>query len=158
MSEYKPELIELDYHYCDGGREAAGYKGNKVGDCVTRAATILSGRPYREVYNLMAQANKPYSGARSARNGIYKQAYVKVFKELNIVKVKLPAGPKPTWYEAYMNYGDCIVTTTRHLAAITKGALRDTYDRRYYEWDDGFGGFETRERKASGVWVMGVTA
>ena len=37
----------------DGGRAAAGYKG-EAGDCVTRAVAIASGRPYREVYAALA--------------------------------------------------------------------------------------------------------
>ena len=47
--------------YDDGGREAAGFSGH-AGDCVVRAAAIISGRPYREIYDLvreLAQAERP---------------------------------------------------------------------------------------------------
>ena len=63
-------------------------------------------------------------------------------------KVRLPAGERPTFTEAHHRFGDCIVGTTKHTAAIVDGALRDTFDGRTYEWD-----FETRERKAQSVWV-----
>ena len=64
-------------------------------------------------------------------------------------RVRLPSGRAAHVHaEAHHRYGDCIVGTTKHLAAIVDGALRDTFDGRTYEWD-----FETRERKAQSVWV-----
>ena len=38
----------MNFHYNDGGREAAGYKG-KTGDCVARAIAIAMGRDYQHV-------------------------------------------------------------------------------------------------------------
>ena len=38
----------------DGGRSAAGYKG-QAGDCVCRAVAIASGLPYAEVYATLAE-------------------------------------------------------------------------------------------------------
>ena len=39
----------MTWTFDDGGRAAAGYKGN-AGDCVVRAIAIASGGPYSEVY------------------------------------------------------------------------------------------------------------
>ena len=39
-------------------------------------------------------------------------------------KIRLPAGERPTYTEAHLRYGDCIVGTTKHVAAIVDGALR----------------------------------
>ena len=81
-------------------------------------------------------------------------------------KVRLPAGARPTFTEAHRRYGDCIVGTTKHAAAVVDGALRDTSDGRAYQWarprtesgwdvfrPPGQTEFETRERKAQSVWV-----
>jgi hypothetical protein len=46
----------MKHVYNDGGRKAAGFKGD-AGDCVTRAIAIASGRPYAEVYKRLAEGN-----------------------------------------------------------------------------------------------------
>ena len=113
----------IGYVYGDGGRWEAGFKGS-AGDCVTRALAILTGRPYRERYRALANANARAGGKRSARNGIRKGAEAEVFQACGLVKVALGKGPRPTYSEAYQQYGDCIVSTTRHLAALVDGAPR----------------------------------
>ena len=40
----------LPFVHDDGGRAAAGFKG-EARDCVTRAIAIATGLPYREVYD-----------------------------------------------------------------------------------------------------------
>ena len=153
---YRGSAQRIGFEYNDGGRGAAGYRGT-AGDCVARATAILTGLPYRDVYKMLAEANSKYSrkrpGVRSARNGVDKNAYTKVFADLGLKKIKLPRGPRPTYTEAYYTYGDCIVSTTKHLAAIVDGKLRDTHDERTYLWDD-FVSTVERERKAASIWVM----
>jgi len=41
----------------DGGRSAAGYRGD-TGDCVVRAIAIAASRPYAEVYKAIAATNE----------------------------------------------------------------------------------------------------
>ena len=65
-----------------------------------------------------------------------------------MVKVKLPTGTKPTFAEAWATYGDCIVTTSKHVAALQDGALHDIWDGRVYDYGDIAG-----ERKAQSVWI-----
>ena len=137
----------LGFHYDDGGRAASGRKGN-ANDCTVRALAIISQRPYAECYKLLATHNQRYGGVKSARNSVDKRAMDKAYKLAGLRKVKLPAGPKPTYTEAYERYGDCLVTTSHHIAALIAGNLRDTHDGRYYDWDG-----EIRERKAASVWV-----
>ena len=141
----------IEYQYTDGGRsEVFSGKGN-AGDCVTRALSIISGRPYKECYDRLAEANKKYNGGRkSARNGVDKRAYAKVYKEFGLKKISLfNMKPRPTFTEAYNQFGDCIVSTTKHVAAIVDGVLLDNHNCLEYEW---FG--EIRERKAMTVYVM----
>lgn len=154
----------IGYRYDDGGRKAAGFKG-KAGDCVVRAAAILTGRDYAEVYELMADANVLSkqrlrhaeshgltSVERSAERGVSKDAYLSVFKELGIIQERQRRGDlKFTYTQAYERYGDCIVTTRRHMSAVIDGELRDIFDDRLYEWwETG----EIRERKAMSVYSI----
>lgn len=87
-----------------------------------------------------------------------------MFESYGLQKVKLPAGPKPTYTQAAARYGDCIVKTTRHVTAIVGGVVRDTYDTRCYDWCDYHGAgcgdaicetVEPRERKATMVFAIG---
>ena len=146
------KAISLGFQLNDGGRAAAGYKGS-AGDCVCRALTILEAGDYKANYKELAAGEAAAGKARSARNGIGVKVYQKVFAAHGLVKVKLPPGPKPTYAEAHQRYGDCIVSTSHHLACLKAGSLQDTFDGRTYSWADGYGGEEIRERKAAAVWV-----
>ena len=153
----------IGYRYNDGGRAAAGYRG-KTGDCVVRAIAICAGEDYLSVYRTMADHMKRNGYAASGnayatreRNRkaprrrdqlTARRVQDRVLEAYGFMKVRLPRGERPTYTEAHHRYGDCIVGTTKHLAALVGGVLRDTFDGRTYEWD-----LETRERKAQCVWV-----
>ena len=67
------------FKFNDGGREAAGYKG-KTGDCVCRSICIVTGLPYEQVYERLANGNatqrrgkrecKSKAGVKTAARGI----------------------------------------------------------------------------------------
>jgi hypothetical protein len=66
------------FNYNDGGRLQAGYKG-QTGDCVCRAICIATGKPYQEVYDVLAYGNATQrkgkregnkAGKRTASKGI----------------------------------------------------------------------------------------
>ena len=118
----------------DGGRRAAGFKGN-ASDCVVRAIAITTGKDYLEVYKHVAGLNKQTVGKRSARNGVSKEVAARAHAYFGLSKVRLPKGPKPTFSEAYGRYGNCIVTSTGHECALVGGYLQDTADIRFYRWD-----------------------
>ena len=171
----------IDYHYDDGGREAAGYRG-RTGDCVVRAIAVCARQDYRAVYLTMAEHMKrngyaasgnAYAIRERTRRAPRRKGQITVRRVQDHVlelygfrKVRLPAGARPTFTEAHQRYGDFIVGTTKHVAAVVDGALRDTFDGRTYEWakprtESGWdvfrpaaqAGVETRERKAQSVWV-----
>ena len=160
----------IDYRYDDGGREAAGYRG-RIGDCVVRAIAICTGEDYRAVYLTMAEHMKRNGHAasgnayatrernrkapRSKGQLIARRVQDRVLEVYGFRKVSLPAGARPTFTEAHRRYGDCILGTTKHVAAVVNDALRDTFDGRTYEWAEPRteSGIETRERKAQSVWV-----
>ena len=85
-----------------------------------------------------------------------KQVQDGVMRRFGLEKLALPSGSKPTYTEAYERYGNCIVTTTKYVAAIVDGALRDIYDGRQYELDSNDHDTGTMagvyERKALAVW------
>jgi hypothetical protein len=43
----------LPWVYDDGGRYAAGFRPRDVGDCVTRAIAIATGKPYPAVVEMV---------------------------------------------------------------------------------------------------------
>ena len=144
----------IQYVNYDGGRMAAGYKGKNAGDCIVRALAILTGNDYKRVYMDVAHVNKIKGGKRSARDGVSDKVWKAIFADYDLVKIKLPPGPRPTYSEAYEQYGNCIVTTNRHACAIVNGTLRDTFDGRGYWWKNHVSNEpEWRERKARSVWV-----
>ena len=148
----------IPFQFDDGGREASGFRG-RAGDCVVRSACILTGRPYREIYDRAAALNRENGArSRSARNGVRTKAYQRLFAELGLVKVKLPKGEKPTFTEAHRRYGDCLVSTTRHISAVVDGSVRDTSDCRTYQWEDEEGRRIRKERKAQSIWIRGEEA
>jgi hypothetical protein len=84
----------MSYVYDDGGRRAAGFKG-EAGDCVTRAIAIATEKPYREVYDALWSANSEYASTRhgrvakklkqrgnTPRSGVFKKVFGSYLKSL----------------------------------------------------------------------------
>ena len=151
----------IDYIQEDGGRADAGFRGS-TGDCVVRAIAIASGEEYQVVYDTMAAhmrkhgyvatgnayQQKPKAGKTKKRPRSALNIQHDVLRFFGFEKVKLPQGARPTYTEAHRRYGNCIVSTTKHMAALVDGALRDLFDGRTYEYENMAG-----ERKAMSVWV-----
>jgi hypothetical protein len=120
----------------DGGRAAAGYRGT-ADDCVCRAAAIVTGRPYQEIYDLineLGRAERPGKRQRSrssARTGVYKDTTRKLMAELGLewtptmgigtgCRVHLTPGELPS--------GRLITSVTKHITAVIDGVVHDLYD------------------------------
>ena len=73
---------------------------------------------------------------RTARRGSWRKDWEPVYARFGVHKVPLAKGRRLTYAEAWATYGDCIVTTTKHVAALVDGALHDTFDGRVYLFDD----------------------
>ena len=168
--------MKLNYLLSDGGRAASGRRGT-AGDCVVRAAALLLGyrqgfdlsdqstadwgEVYDSTYRRLAAANKatataPNGGRRSARDGLHRAVYAPVFvSDFGFSKIKLPAGPRPTWAQAHWMFGACVVSTAKHVACLAGGALCDLFDGRTYQMENRETGLvETRERKAMSVYTL----
>ncbi len=136
------DITMIPFHFNDGGRAAAGFKGN-AGDCVARAVAIANGRPYREIYDRLAEGNatqragkntrKRNLGRRTAREGIYTQR--KWFKdymaELGFVwhpTMHIGSGCTTHLRTDELPGGRLVVNVSKHSTAVIDGVLNDTYD------------------------------
>ncbi len=129
----------MRYQYNDGGRKAAGLKGD-TGDCVCRAVAIASGEPYTEVYSRLAEGNKNQRkskhskvGPRSARNGIHVKR--KWFKDYMvslgfrwIPTMQIGSGCKIHLKANELQAGTLIVSLSKHYSVVKDGVIHDTHD------------------------------
>lgn len=125
--------------YNDGGRAAAGYKGN-AGDCACRAITIATERPYKEVYyelsTLMKQDNgKNRRGNATPRDGV-KMEIIKKFLTRHgwkwVPTMKVGQGCKVHLDAKELPAGRIIVRISKHITVMIDGVIHDTYDPRWY--------------------------
>lgn len=114
------------YHHTDGGRAASGRKGT-AGDCAARALAIAAGMDYSEAYSLIAQANKEFGFAKSARNGVHKSVYESVLKPLGFVWKPAPKfeGRKARCSDLV---GTVIARQAGHYVAVIDGVPHDTWN------------------------------
>lgn len=112
----------------DGGRSEY-FKGKNAGDCVCRALAIAESMDYKEAYDLLATASKAAGYPKSARNGVYKKVYEKVFADLGWHWVSAPkfVGRKAR-YTDMPEKGRYILRMAKHLSAVVDGELHDSWN------------------------------
>ena len=77
----------MKYHYNDGGRSEAGYKG-VARDCGVRAIAIVADISYKEAYKICNEfcskekPSKSRRGKSSSRTGIHTITYRKILNSL----------------------------------------------------------------------------
>lgn len=114
----------------DGGRAEAGFRGD-ARDCVARATAIATGRPYREVYDELAEAQAQVTGVKSARNGIDKKAYKSYFEAQGFEwtpTMKVGQGTTVHLRADELPMGRLLVSVSRHLVAVIDGVIYDDHD------------------------------
>jgi hypothetical protein len=128
--------IGIQHRYNDGGREQAGYKGT-TGDCVTRAIAIATGKPYKEVYELVNgfaknKGNYGISGhTTNARTGVQKKDTKAIMQALGFTWVPLMSrgtGCTTHLRSDELPNGIIICKLSKHVATVIDGVLLDTYD------------------------------
>lgn len=125
----------------DGGRVDAGYFTQpRVGDCVTRAITIASGRPYREVYQAITEGNstqrmtkKTKAGMKTASDGVYTtrkwfKDYMKSLGFRWVPTMGIGTGCKVHLRDGELPMGRIVVNLSLHLSAVIDGVIYDTHD------------------------------
>lgn len=126
----------MNYTYNDGGRAAAGFKGN-AGDCVTRAISIATGKPYQEVYdaiNAVSATERRGSrkrGMSSARTGVHKPTTRRYMESIGwqwIPTMQIGSGCKVHLRADELPPGRLVVMVSRHAVAVIDGIVHDTHD------------------------------
>jgi hypothetical protein len=118
----------------DGGRKLAGYEG-ATGDCVCRAISIATQKPYQEVYEKLFEGSRQLKLLRerghSPRNGVMRKVYDKYLKSLGWVwtpTMQIGSGCKVHLKSDELPKETIIVRLSKHLATVINGELHDTYD------------------------------
>ena len=125
----------MKHIYDDGGREAAGFKG-KAGDCVARAVAIASGKPYAEIYDILAEGmgtQRKATKGRSARNGVstsrkWFKDYMASLGFVFVPTMGIGTGCKVHLRDGDLPMGRIIARVSRHYVAVIDGVLHDTFD------------------------------
>jgi hypothetical protein len=149
----------MKYVYNDGGRKAAGYKGD-VGDCVIRAISIACEIPYDEVYKSLSYGCKTErkSKKRSARNGVHvnKKWFKNYMNELGwkwTPTMGIGTGCKVHLHDGELPMGRLIVSVSKHYTTVIDGVIHDTHDpQREVHWVDGNGANGISRRCVYGYW------
>jgi hypothetical protein len=124
------------FHYDDGGRLLAGFKGD-AGDCVTRAIAIAAEIPYHEVYKAMndliksSEEQVKHRGKPSARSGIPRVQYEKYLVSIGwewIPTMTIGSGCQVHLKAAELPAGRIIARVSKHLCAVIDGVIHDTSD------------------------------
>lgn len=126
----------MTWTYDDGGRAAAGYKG-EAGDCAVRAVAIAAQLPYQEVYdriNVLAlneRTGKRKRGKSNARTGVYRGTFHKLMAELGwhwTPTMHIGSGTSVHLRADELPAGRIIVNLSKHYAAVIDGVIHDTED------------------------------
>jgi hypothetical protein len=132
------------FQYNDGGRAAAGFKG-EAGDCVVRAIAIATQMPYREIYALVNHVAKEspkhrlirsrgktrYMPRSNARKGVLKADIRKVMARIGwtwVPTMLIGSGCKVHLRADELPTGRIIVSVSKHLTALINGVIQDTHD------------------------------
>ena len=107
----------MKWVYNDGGRFAAGYQYH-VNDCVCRALSIVTERPYREVQRTLKTLDAVNPRGRSGYPQYLTLLGFEWFPCTDIVHFSADELPQ----------GRIVVQIKEHLAAVINGVLHDTYD------------------------------
>lgn len=116
----------LQFHFNDGGRSNY-FKAANVGDCVTRALAIATGRDYKEVYDLVRSVS-----GRTPRNGVKKGMGKKVATMLGgrwhaCMEIGAGCTTHLRANEIPMQ-GRIVCRLSGHFVAVIDGVINDTYD------------------------------
>jgi hypothetical protein len=119
----------------DGGRAAAGFKGD-AGDCATRAAAIVTGIPYREVYdaiNGIAEKHERQKkrGRSNARTGVFKTTLRRFMESRGwrfVPTMQIGSGCKVHLRADELPSGRILCNVSKHYVAVVDGVIHDTFD------------------------------
>jgi hypothetical protein len=126
----------MKWKYDDGGRQAAGFKGD-AGDCGVRAIAIATGCNYQQVYeeiNEICKLRKPRKrerGKSSSRTGLHipvMKQYMKTLGWIWTPTMFIGSGCRVHLRADELPSGRLVLNLSKHYAAFLDGVLHDTHD------------------------------
>lgn len=132
-------MIFTDFQYDDGGRGAAGYKGEPR-DCAVRAIAIATGRDYQEIADMVieyAKTERPRSRTSGAarrkrshpRTGVQRPTIRKIMADLGwrwVPTMEVGSGCQVHLRADQLPPGRLVVSLSKHLVAVIDGVVHDT--------------------------------
>lgn len=121
----------MNFHYNDGGRSNAGFKGRKVGDCVVRAIAITSQLPYADVHRRIKELAIILDKPSNPDKGVDKEVYHRFLLEFGAKwtpTMGIGTGCKVHLKASELPMGRLIVRASRHLVAVIDGEIHDIYN------------------------------
>ena len=143
VEEVDPD--SLDFVVDDGGRKAAGYKGN-ASDCVLRSLSIALGEDYEDLRRELMEETKNFANTSRSRKakrqkkegssvfkGVYREIYSVILKRRGWIRTGMSKIGSSKRY--YLTKSDVppvpvILHTRRHLTTSIDHTIRDTWDTR----------------------------
>lgn len=128
----------LPWTYDDGGRAAAGFKSAKAGDCVVRAVAIVTGIPYRKVWEdidhlagVAVDCGVVVTRSKSPDKGTEREVFAPYIEALGLVwtpTMGIGTGCRVHLRQGEPPMGRLLARCSRHLVAVIDGTIHDTYD------------------------------
>lgn len=127
------DYLGQQFTYDDGGRAAAGFKGD-TGDCVCRSIAIATGLPYKTVYDALNAQKASMRQTRrvrksSARTGVNRRVYDRYLASLGwrfVPTMGIGSGCKVHLRADELPKGRIICRVSRHMVAVIDGVIHDT--------------------------------
>lgn len=122
--------------YDDGGRAAAGFKG-EAGDCVCRSIAIATGLSYQHVYDELnrlgarERAGSRKRGKSRARSGVHKPTIRKFMASIGwrwVPTMQIGVGCTVHLTAAELPAGRLVVCVSKHCCAMIDGVIHDNHD------------------------------
>lgn len=128
----------MEWIFDDGGRADAGYKGF-TGDCCCRAIAIVTGMPYKDVYDLINRYAKQERmskkvkarGRSNARTGVWKETARKIMTDFGwrwVPTMQIGSGCQVHLEAGDLPKGTIMCLVSKHYVAVIDGVVHDTYD------------------------------
>jgi hypothetical protein len=129
-------LPKMPWVFSDGGRAEAGFRGHGKSDCVVRSIAIVTGRPYREVYdtvNEFCAKERPRRGKSrsSANSGVYMPTIKKIMSHYGaewVPTIQIGQVDRIHLAEGELPSGRLIVRVSSHVVAVVDGVIFDNHD------------------------------
>lgn len=130
----------ISFKYNDGGREAAGFKGD-ASDCVCRSIAIVTDRNYREIYDYLASHHATQRKSKHQKKRNRKSAkgdintnrkwfkdYMRLLGFEWVATMKVGEGCNVHLKKDELPKGRLVVVVSKHLTAVVDGVINDTFD------------------------------